>query len=105
MRKALVRIAFPIFAIAAIVYTFNLVTFDGPIYTHRLFIDFADPNRPGHLKGVIVSPQEFWREVAAALVFWTLAVYFFVKARQSFAKPLPLDAALNCGQLPSENTG
>ena len=58
----------------AVGFSIHLLTVTWPIYSHRLFIDYPDPARPGQLKGVLVSPAEFWRETLTDAAFWALAL-------------------------------
>jgi hypothetical protein len=60
-------------ALTALLLGFHVITVDLPIHFGWLFADYPDPERPGHLKDVIVSGPELLAKSALAVGALTAA--------------------------------
>ena len=70
----------------AILFAIRILTYDLPIYCHSLFIDYPDPERPGHLKGVIVRLPELLLTTSIPIALALLAILLQKRLKQSSAK-------------------
>ena len=73
MRHHVYGIAMIVFCLIAGFLLFEIVTVDFLVYIGALHGDFPDPNRPGHLKGIMVSTPEILLKVLIVAVCVVLA--------------------------------
>ncbi|HEY3780483.1 MAG TPA: hypothetical protein VGL56_05325 [Fimbriimonadaceae bacterium] len=62
---------------------YELVTYDALLCFHFLFVDYPDPERPGHLKGVIVSTPEILLKTLVTAAFLGATVWIYRRLRKT----------------------
>ncbi len=56
---------------------YTIATFDALIYFHAMHADYGDPNHPGRLKGVLVTPGELIGKTLLAVLLLGAAIGFW----------------------------
>jgi hypothetical protein len=74
-------------ALVGLGLAFVIVTQDALVHFGFVFIDYPDPNRPGHLKGVLVSGPELLVKTLLAAALLGAAAWLWRGLRRSDAPP------------------
>lgn len=63
--------------ICALVGLVNVVTYDVPVHFGLVYADYPDPDRPGHLKGAVVSTPELLIHALLVVALFGAAGWFW----------------------------
>jgi len=69
-------------ALGALGVALHVIVIDAPLRFGLLFADFPDPDRPGHLKGVIVSTPELLAKALLAVALLVAATWLWRQMRK-----------------------
>ncbi len=76
MRRVLQGLTMVVLALVGLGLGFYAATVEAPIHFEFLHVDYADPDQPGHLKGMLVSLPELLLHTSIAV--GSLAVAFWL---------------------------
>lgn len=66
-----------------IIVALEVAVIDIPVYSGRVFLDYGDPDRPGHIAGVTVTLAELLLKAILALVLLAGALWFWIRLKRT----------------------
>ena len=89
MRPHIQGLSMVVCALVGLGLAFNVVTLDVPVHFGLLYVDYPDPDRPGHLKGMAISTPELLVKTLLVVALFAAAACLWRGLRKSDGPPTP----------------